>query len=58
VIAVWCDSVTLSGMVGACQVFDKPRRIVPGITGSQWRKNHPVRRNRVIMGQEYPCKLG
>jgi len=24
----------------------------------QWRKNHPVRRNRVIMGQEYPCKLG
>jgi len=25
---------------------------------SQWRKNHPVRRNRVIMGQEYPCKLG
>src|SRR5438128_2336404 len=24
----------------------------------QWRKNHPVRRNRVIMGQEYPFKLG
>src|SRR5437870_13600309 len=31
---------------------DKPWR------DTQWRKNHPVRRNRVIMGQEDPFKLG
>jgi hypothetical protein len=27
------ENVTLSGVVGACQMFDKPCRIVPGITG-------------------------
>jgi hypothetical protein len=27
------EHVTLSGVVGACEVFDKPCRIVPGITG-------------------------
>ena len=33
VVAGWCDKVTFSDVIEACQMFDKPCRIVPGITG-------------------------